>query len=127
MPRVYIAGPMSNLPDFNYPAFHAAAELWRAKGWEVENPADHFDGDQTLPYEDYISHALSKVPYCDVLTTLIGWKNSRGARMERYVAEEMGKVIWEGATGPMELHEFVPNECCFRPGHCHYGAKEPIA
>ena len=29
-PTVYIAGPMTGLPDFNYPAFHAAASAWRA-------------------------------------------------------------------------------------------------
>lgn len=126
MPRVYIAGPMSGHDDYNYPAFHEAAQRWAEEGWEVENPATHFDGDQSLPYETYISAALSKVPFCDVLTLLPGWKNSRGARMERYVAEEMGKVIWEGARSPMALHAFEPNVCCFRPSFCHFGTKEPI-
>lgn len=31
-PRTYIAGPMSNCPDYNYPAFHAAAARLRAAG-----------------------------------------------------------------------------------------------
>jgi hypothetical protein len=28
-PRIYIAGPMTGLPDMNYPAFYAAADAWR--------------------------------------------------------------------------------------------------
>jgi hypothetical protein len=39
MTRAYIAGPMTGLPEFNFPAFHAAAASLRARGFEVENPA----------------------------------------------------------------------------------------
>lgn len=39
--RVYVAGPMTGIPDFNYPAFNAVADQLRAQGYEVENPADH--------------------------------------------------------------------------------------
>lgn len=39
--RVYVAGPMTDLTDFNYPAFNAVADRLRALGYEVENPADH--------------------------------------------------------------------------------------
>lgn len=45
--RVYIAGPMTGLPEYNFPAFHAAAKAWRDAGWEVLNPAEAFDGDTT--------------------------------------------------------------------------------
>ena len=41
MTRIYIAGPMSGLPDLNYPAFHAMAERLRAKGLHVESPAEN--------------------------------------------------------------------------------------
>lgn len=40
MNRIYIAGQMTGFPDLNFPAFHAAAREWRAKGWHVENPAE---------------------------------------------------------------------------------------
>jgi len=36
---IYIAGPMSGLPEFNYPAFFAAAEQLTAAGYDVLNPA----------------------------------------------------------------------------------------
>lgn len=58
MARVYIAGPMTGLPDFNFPAFHAAAAAWRAAGWEVFNPAEEFDGDTSKPYRAYVEHDM---------------------------------------------------------------------
>ena len=38
--RIYVAGPMTGLPELNYPAFNAAADRLRARGWHVENPAE---------------------------------------------------------------------------------------
>jgi len=32
MTRVYVAGPMSGIPDFNFPAFHAAAMVAERQG-----------------------------------------------------------------------------------------------
>ncbi|MCY1527250.1 hypothetical protein D9M68_623110 [compost metagenome] len=41
MKRIYLAGPMTGLPEFNYPAFHAEAARLRALGYQVENPAEN--------------------------------------------------------------------------------------
>jgi len=38
--RVYIAGPMSGIPQFNFPAFKAAARALRAIGYDVICPAE---------------------------------------------------------------------------------------
>ena len=38
--KVYLAGPMRGIADFNYPAFHAAAAKLRAEGHTVFNPAE---------------------------------------------------------------------------------------
>lgn len=35
---LYIAGPMSNLPQFNFPLFEAVAVALRADGWTVVSP-----------------------------------------------------------------------------------------
>lgn len=102
--RVYIAGKMSGLPDFNYPAFHAKAASLRAAGFEVENPAEHFDGDTTLPYETYIKAALASLLTCEGIVLLSGWRRSHGARLEAYVARETGIVVVEQEDEPEWPH-----------------------
>lgn len=39
--KIYLAGPMSYLPQYNYPAFDKAARKLRAAGHTVFNPADN--------------------------------------------------------------------------------------
>ena len=44
MTRIYIAGPMTGIPEHNYPAFHAAVAKLRAGGDAVSRPVDlHVD------------------------------------------------------------------------------------
>ena len=38
---IYIAGPMSGIPYFNFPAFDTAKAFLILQGWDVVSPADH--------------------------------------------------------------------------------------
>lgn len=38
--KIYLAGPMRGIPEFNFPAFHAMACRLRAEGNVVFNPAE---------------------------------------------------------------------------------------
>jgi hypothetical protein len=40
MKNVYLAGPMRGIPQFNFPAFMAAAKQLQKEGYHVFNPAD---------------------------------------------------------------------------------------
>jgi hypothetical protein len=94
--RVYIAGPMTGLPEFNFPAFNKAAKAWRDAGWEVLNPAESFDGDTSLAYKDYVAHDMGLLKSCDAIYMLDGWdgQNARGSVWEREIAEHLGLDIF---------------------------------
>ena len=48
---VYIAGPMTGIPEFNYPLFNATAKALRATGVEVRNPAENDGGSAGKSWE----------------------------------------------------------------------------
>lgn len=91
----YIAGPMSGLPEFNYPAFTAAAAALRAQGTSVVSPTELHDGDTGRPYDFYLRLGLRALLDCDEMVLLPGWENSRGARLERQIAQALGMHITE--------------------------------
>jgi len=94
--RVYVAGPMTGIKDFNYPAFHAAAAKWKKAGWRVINPAD--DPDTTKPRPFYMRRDILNLCACQAIAFLPGWKNSRGALMEYIVGFEMGLDLYAADT-----------------------------
>lgn len=97
--RIYIAGPMTGYPNFNYDSFNKAEEEWQAAGWAVANPARHFDGAQDLPYEEYIREAILDLIESDAVVLLPGWYDSFGANTELVVARALSLPIYAHATG----------------------------
>ena len=90
---IYLAGPMTGLPDWNYPAFNAAAAELRALGLVVVNPAENFNGATDLPYGEYIRGNVRKLIECDEVVLLPGWADSRGAKLEMSIACAIGIPI----------------------------------
>lgn len=88
-PRIYIAGPMTGLPGFNYDAFNAMAARLRAEGYQVENPAENPEP-PCKSWGGYMRMALRQMLTCDAVVTLPGWGKSRGASLEVYVASLLG-------------------------------------
>lgn len=96
--KAYIAGPMRGLPEYNFPAFHAAAADLRERGYEVDNPAEHdegrgFDpktGEGEKSFREYMAHDLPLICAADVVVVLPGWRGSEGASLEVAVAKSLG-------------------------------------
>lgn len=90
--RVYLAGPMTGIVDYNFPAFNAEAERLRAQGSHVENPADHgvVEG---AAWADYLHYDIGRLATCECIHLLPGWTRSRGAKLEVSIAQALGMQI----------------------------------
>ena len=115
--NIYIAGPMSGLPNFNRQSFEAAEQHLRAQGFSVIfNPIrqdiemygeDFFEGCPTGSAEEAakfnfslrksLSSDLSWIcENADAIYMLDGWQYSKGARTEHALAVALGlKIIYE--------------------------------
>lgn len=100
--RIYLAGPMTGFEDFNFPAFNKMAAELRARGYAVENPAEHgvVDG---ADWADYMAYDLTRLGLCGQVAVLPGWENSKGARLEVHIARELGMKV-------VSAHDLVSQE-----------------
>lgn len=91
--KLYIAGPMTGLPDFNYPAFFQAAEKLKAAGVTPINPARSDGRTGCTSWLDFMRASLHDIAECDGIATLPGWEHSRGAALEVFVAQSLGLPV----------------------------------
>lgn len=89
MKKVYISGPMTGLPEYNYPAFHEAAHKLREAGYEPINPAD-FPIQEDWEWADYMRQDIPRLCEADHIYLLDGWENSKGATVEKSIADILG-------------------------------------
>lgn len=97
----FISGPMTGYEDFNYPAFHEAGEKLSKAGIEFDSPAHMCTGqytyppleDNEMPWDYYMRKSIRKLLQCDAILMLPGWEDSRGAQLEKHIAEALGMVV----------------------------------
>lgn len=94
MTVAYVIGPMTGYKDFNFPAFHAAAEVLREQfGYKVLNPAENFEGRTDLDWQTYLDEGLRQIrEEAEVVFMLPGWEDSAGAQREVALAKELGRL-----------------------------------
>ena len=90
--RVYLAGPMTGMPDLNCPAFHHMAEHLRRSGFEVMNPAE-VNPDHTMPWAECMRRDIAELVRCDSIYLLPGWEKSKGATLEHHIADRLGMDV----------------------------------
>jgi Domain of unknown function (DUF4406) len=119
MGKVYLAGPMTGLPQFNFPAFADAAFKLRAAGYDVVSPAEtdtpevqklamkstdgKLDsegkiggktwGDILADDVKLIADTVSGIAFLD------GWTRSRGAKLEATVGLLCNHNFYQYADG----------------------------
>jgi hypothetical protein len=90
--RWYLSGSVTNDPDFRDKFAYAEYQL-RKRGLKVLNPVKHEKDGKKWSY--YLRKDLKKLLKCQGIILLDDWTNSKRARLELKVAEELGFDIME--------------------------------
>jgi hypothetical protein len=108
--KIYIAGKMRGIKDFNKYAFYDAEAKLRYQGFDVLNPvrldekngislisetgdtAD-IEGFNGLTLDAIILEDVAAILQCDGIYLLKGWETSKGATAEKAIAEWKGLDI----------------------------------
>ena len=102
--KIYLAGPMRGLPNFNFPAFDNAAHKLRNEGHFVFSPAEKgeeaaLDGNPELQNSLAFRRKVFKLDTAyicdeaDMIAMLPGWKKSSGAVAEHALAIAIGLEV----------------------------------
>lgn len=122
--RVYLAGPMSNIPQFNVPAFMAARDELLQRGYDVVLPKDMDDPEllkalmssadgargtgttNGMTWGDFLAADLKLIADGGIegIVVLLGWTQSQGALLETFVARLLRLPIFTyHHTNPLTL------------------------
>ncbi len=100
-PAIYISGPMTGIPNLNMEAFNDAENKLRKAGWsDIRNPARLAVNEyENLPRSLYLRSDLRQLLDCQAILLLRGWEQSKGARLEALIADEVGiRRVYEKET-----------------------------
>src|SRR5689334_10922732 len=105
--KIYLAGPMTGIHEFNFPAFFKYAEQLRSEGHEVLSPAEedirragdfwkgsdgtHVGLPDNINYRDCLRVDLNWIiDQADAIALMPGWEKSSGAQAEWALARAIG-------------------------------------
>lgn len=91
--KIYIAGKVTGLPAGEvFAKFNTVAYQLKRKGLDVVNPLDLCS--TAWSWERCMHECLRNMLDCDAVFLLPDWQYSRGARLEKEVAEGVGMTIY---------------------------------
>lgn len=118
--KIYLAGPMSGIAEFNKPEFDKAAKVLRDAGHDVVSPAE-FDtpedleglnigdglGVTHLRRAEFLRRDFALLLECDAVALLRNWPISIGANCEVAVANMAGIPVYPlfGLDGVLSLDQ----------------------
>jgi hypothetical protein len=119
-PFWYLGGPMTGIPQFNFPRFQEVAGILRAQGYNIVSPAELDDPETEAAalaspdgapgsgsangeaWEDFLGRdcVIVSMPTCQGAIFLDGWHRSSGADLESYIVDRLKKTCYEYEDGP---------------------------
>ena len=103
MKRIYIAGPMTGMPDMNVVEFRKAAKFIEESskgfsyGFNPHDVANMLGWSDKTHLGEIASNLIRDLIICDAIYMLRGWEQSKGARAEHAVAVWIGlDIMYQG-------------------------------
>jgi hypothetical protein len=93
---IYISGPMTGYPEFNFPLFNRVADNFRKLGYQIINPAEINQPVQT--WESCMRQDIKELMNANKVAVLPGWEKSKGARIEVFLACQLGMDVVDANT-----------------------------
>jgi len=110
MAKIYISGPITSIRGA-MDKFDKAEEALKNKGHEVFNPLlitlpkqgeEMSEFNKVGEWVWYMRRCIPELVECDSLLLLPGWQDSRGAKLEKSLAEDLKITIYYNIV---EIHE----------------------
>lgn len=92
--KFYLSGPMTGLPQFNYPLFAEVSTKLRAAGLTVFSPHEALGGHGDRTREEYMREDLKQLLECDAIILLPDWEKAAGAILEVDIADQCGLDVY---------------------------------
>ena len=92
MTTVYVSGPMTGIPDHNFPLFKRVTKQLRDSGYVVMCPTE-INPLHDTSWLDCMRNDIKALCECDMIFLLPGWENSKGATLEHDIALRLGLKI----------------------------------
>lgn len=129
--RYYLTGPMTGIPQFNFPLFRQVTAELRADGYDVVSPTEldedggtdkealasrHGDPkDLTATWGDLLSRDVKLISDgVQAIIFLPNWADSRGAKLEAFVGLLQGKKFLFYVHTPVGLKALCRAEVLLR-------------
>ena len=99
--KVFLSGPMTGYPGYNFQRFNLAEKQLADAGIECVNPVhickkykeEHVLADKAV-FDKMIAEEQEAERECDAILLLDGWQMSKGVRLELKIALEMDMQIF---------------------------------
>ena len=112
--RIYLSGPISGIKNYRINFLSAENKIRshkKFKGCDVINPGRLSNVLPNGTHKEYMELCYSLVGMSDKMVMLAGWKKSKGAKLEKKMAEEMDMEIYElqenGELKPLFKNEYI--------------------